>query len=108
MSTAYSNPQFLERWKLFSLAEQISHLGSEITRARAWEERGDRVQRDRALERALELIDITLALTPDVHELVIMRDVVIDMRSDSGHYICSLTFLENYCLPFALLARKNN
>lgn len=107
MSTVYSTPQFLERWKLLSLAERISHLGSEITRARSWEEKADRVQRDRALERALELIDTTLALTPATRELVIMRDVVTDMRNNTGYYTCSLTFLEEYCLPFALLARKN-
>lgn len=107
MSTVYSTPQFLERWKLFSLAEKISHLGSEITRARSWEEKSDRAQRDRALARALELLDITLALTPDARELAIMRQVVADIRNNTGLYACSLAFLEEYCLPFALLACRD-
>ncbi len=47
------------RWNTLSLAEQLAHVGSEVDRTiRAWEaHRSDRF--DHALERALELFDLT-------------------------------------------------
>jgi hypothetical protein len=48
------------RWNALTLAEQLANVGSEVDRAiRAWDgERRDRF--DRALDRALELLDLTI------------------------------------------------
>jgi len=43
-----------------SLAEQLGHVGSEVSRAVRWQSRNPDVAR-RALYRALELFDLTLA-----------------------------------------------
>jgi hypothetical protein len=48
------------RWRELTLAEQLANVGSEVDRAiRAWE--GQRLDRfNRALDRALELLDLTI------------------------------------------------
>ncbi len=47
------------RWHQLSLAEQLGNIGSEISRAARWSGRNDELSRG-ALERALELFDLTL------------------------------------------------
>lgn len=94
----------LEQWRQLSFEYQLGNIGSEITRARIWDEKGDNEQRNRALERALELIDLTLQDT-QAGEIKILRDVVQDKLAMKNAYDCPLDTLENYFLPFALLAR---
>lgn len=81
----------------------MGNIGSEITRARVWQEKGDASSRDRALQRALGLLDILLAQESNparVRELSGLRSFI---TAEPGE----LRQLENYCLPFALLSRKN-
>ena len=88
------------------IATQIGNIGSEITRARVWQEKGDSISRDKALERALGLIDAALSNQSRPacqRELVRLREFVMTIARDYS----LLNQLENYCLPFALLARKN-
>lgn len=49
----------LERWKNFSKHQQLLTIGSEFMRAKTWQGK-DREKLLSALERALELIDLTL------------------------------------------------
>ena len=48
------------RWARLSLAEQLANVGSEVGRLRRWRERDERLATG-AFERALELLDLTLA-----------------------------------------------
>ena len=48
-----------ERWGTFSLRDQYGHIAAELTRSRT--AAGDEALRRALLERALELIDLTLA-----------------------------------------------
>lgn len=85
------------------IAVQMGNIGSEITRARVWQEKGDIVSSQNALRRALGLVDSLLVQEKDparLRELSCLRDL---MTTESA----KLRELENYCLPFALLARKN-
>ncbi|MEK7164399.1 MAG: hypothetical protein AAB779_00470 [Patescibacteria group bacterium] len=85
------------------IATQMGNIGSEITRARVWQEKGDMSSRDRALRRALGLLDILLAQESNparVRELSCLRGLITTQPGE-------LRELEEYCLPFALLARKN-
>ena len=89
---------------------QIGNIGSEITRARVWEEKGDSASRDKALERALGLIDAVSSnqARPSLRrELACLREAMVITMAGSSGYLSLLQQLENYCLPFALLARKN-
>ncbi len=51
----------LERWQSFSKSQQLLMLGSEIVRAKVWQNQpSDKDKFLSAIERALELIDLTL------------------------------------------------
>ena len=98
------------RWFKFSLCEQMGHIGSEISRARIWEDKNDWKSRNHALERALELIDVTkddTRLYKRRRELCYLREFVADKYIDASVYHTSLKDLEKYCLDFSLLANKN-
>jgi len=58
MSEFVHGDGFRERWHTLSLAEQLGNVGSEVSRALKWRSRNPEISR-RALERALELIDLT-------------------------------------------------
>lgn len=49
------------RWFTFIFMKQMVHAGSKIERAIRWRERGNRDYARQAVERALELLDLTIA-----------------------------------------------
>ncbi len=49
------------RWHTFSLAEQLGNVGSEVSRAGRASELGREGRRASALDRALKLMDLTIA-----------------------------------------------
>ena len=48
------------RWEEMSLCEQMANIGSEVSLTIKWKEKNNPEQSQKAFERALELIDITL------------------------------------------------
>ena len=98
------------RWSKFSYFEQMGHIGSEVTRARIWQDRKDTASCHRCLERAFELVDLTIAdvrWQKRLKEICRFREVLADQYTASGAYQVSLTDLEHYCIDFALASRKN-
>ncbi len=100
------------RWRAFTLAEQLAHVGSEVDRAIvAWEaQRHDRF--DKALARALELFDLTAR---DDRWRGHRRREILRSREE----FCRLFFedqpppgaartLRDYFLRFAVLARRRS
>ena len=74
-----------------------------------WEDKKDLETRNRCLERAIELIDITKEDSKNyikLQELDYIRKIIAD-RYISRVYNTSLNDLEKYCLDFALVANKN-
>jgi len=59
------NPRHRElaagKWNLLSFAEQMANIGSEIERTISWKQKGRPEISSRAFERALELMDLTIA-----------------------------------------------
>lgn len=49
------------RWRTLSFFEQMANVGSEIERTIRWKEKGKPDVSNRAFERALELLDLTIA-----------------------------------------------
>jgi hypothetical protein len=49
------------KWKKLSLIEQMANIGSEVERAINWKNKNDEEYSRMAFERALELIDLTMA-----------------------------------------------
>lgn len=58
-----------DRWSRFSLTEQMANIGSEVLRAMKWKAKGNKGYSDAANNRALELIDLTIASRSSVSEL---------------------------------------
>ncbi len=93
------------RWVTLSIGEQLANIGSEVSRVIHWQEEGDNIEKEKALERALELLDLTLAdarLGRRTFELTRLREALCDVFLGANEYDIPLESLEDYFLPFAL------
>lgn len=98
-----------QRWHTFSLAQQLGHIGSEIARARHWEEKKDAGLSKKALERALELIDLTLDVPcrdSQRREVTLLREVVADWYAQTNVFDVSHEDLEKYCIELTLVSAR--
>lgn len=97
------------RWLEMTLSEQLGNVGSEIGRAVNWQKKGDGEHMKNALERGLELLDITIAdnrwAGPRRKELCRAREVVKDTFYGDNEYKDSPEALEKYFYQYALAAR---
>lgn len=96
-----------DRWQNLSLAEQWGNIGSEISRAQTWEKVNDSFSRNKALERALELLDYTLADKQHKHrlkEISRFREAVCDLIAGTHFYSLSPKDLIEICS--VLVTRK--
>ncbi|PIY96566.1 MAG: hypothetical protein COY66_03900 [Candidatus Kerfeldbacteria bacterium CG_4_10_14_0_8_um_filter_42_10] len=98
------------RWQKFSLPEQLANIGSEVNRFFHWKMSGDAENQNKALERALDLIDLTLK-TPlygtSLKELCRLREIIKDLFIGKKEYSFSPRSIQDYFLMFAVAARKN-
>ncbi len=98
------------RWLTFSLLEQLGNIGSEVGRAINWKNKANTEQMQRALDRGLELFDLTLAdkrlKYSELKEIARAREVVCDFLVGDNEYKSDEKFLNNYFMQFALAARS--
>ena len=98
-----------ERWATLSLAAQLGNIGSEVGRAARAREQHREERFEPALDRALELFDLTLA---DVRwrgrrrEIARAREVVCDFLVGDNVHGSTAESLDAYFLPFAVAARR--
>jgi hypothetical protein len=98
------------RWFQFSLAEQLANVGSEVSRALTWQQRGNAEHCRMAVERALELLDLTLMDTRHrgrLREIARVREVLADYFYADNCYGSSPANLRSYFDAFAFAARAN-
>jgi len=98
-----------ENWHNKPLAWQLGNIGSEILRAINREKSGDAAGRQNALERALELIDFSLSDKSHrgrLREIARLRELVAANFVNDNYYRIGLDDLQNYLLPYAVLARR--
>lgn len=98
-----------EKWQKLSFAEQMGNIGSEFSRARHWQESGDFTNRERALERMIELIDLTISdkrWRSRLFEILRLREVICDLLIKKGDYNISPKSLQEYFLFFGLKLPK--
>ncbi len=97
------------RWWELSIAEQLGHVGSEVSRAVRWTSRNPDVARG-ALFRALELLDLTLAdhrhrrSPARLREIARTREVVVDFFAGSNQYGSTAASLQKYFDAYAYAA----
>ena len=98
------------RWFELSLMEQLGNIGTEVARAARAKEVGNEGRRWNALNRALELFDLTVAderwRGPKRREICRAREVVCDFLVGDNAYGSSAESLDVYFLPFAVAARQ--
>jgi hypothetical protein len=97
------------RWYELTLAEQLGNVGSEVSRALSWRPRDPRIAQA-AFERALELMDLTLAdprhlrSVARLREIARTREVLVDFFAGSNEYSSTGPSLQRYFDAFAMAA----
>ena len=96
------------RWFKLSLVEQMANIGSEVERTISWKNKNNRDYSFMALERALELLDLTVEDIKNKHrlkELLRLREVLVDYFLFSNQFSSSDQLWRNYFYPFNFAAR---
>jgi len=95
------------RWQKLSLMEQLGNIGGEVSRARNWKGKDEKIFNG-AVERALELFDLTLQDSRWIgrlKEINRAREVFCDAILGGKEYKSALEDLDKYFLDFAIAAR---
>jgi hypothetical protein len=98
------------RWQTLTLMEQLGNVGSEVDRALRAREQGRPERLERALDRALELFDLT-ATDPRWNlarrrEILRAREQFCRVFFDSDAEADLSDYLKKYFLQFAVAARR--
>jgi len=91
------------RWREFSFMSQMANIGSEVERTINWKDK-DVQYSQRALDRAIELIDLTMADPKNckhLFEISRIREVLLDYFLCGNHYGYSDKVWQNYFYCFA-------
>ncbi len=97
------------RWSQMSLLEQMANIGSEVERALNWKAKNNVSFCQRAVDRALELLDLSLESTqgfPRLKELSRIREILVDYFFGNNQYHSSESSWRKYFLSFAVAVRK--
>lgn len=97
------------RWREFSLAQQLGNIGSEVNRAVCWKEKGDKKAAEKAAERVLELIDLTISddrWRDKLKEVLRLREVFCDYFFDLDRFDISSKMFTDYFIPFAMMSQR--
>lgn len=92
------------RWKELSFFDQMANIGSEVERALKWKDKNAE-DSQLAFERALELIDLTIADGKNrkrLRELTRIRENLVDYFVCGNNYSSSEESWRNYFYSFAL------
>jgi len=98
------------RWAEMPFCEQMANVGSEVSRALNWrkKEKGDLSRK--AVNRALELIDLAVASAkpyPRLKELLRIREALVDFFYGTNEFSSSEILWRKYFDHFSYAVRKN-
>ncbi len=100
-------------WQKLSLLNQLANIGSEVSRTRRWQKKDNKLF-EGAMERALELFDLTLEdprwrRRGALGEIARVRELFLYASlGEEKNYHTSLEDLDNYFNQFALAARRES
>lgn len=98
----------LGRWNKLTLVEQMANVGSEINRAISWRDKGNKEYSLAASDRALELLDFTLADNKNkgrLTEIARVREVLVDFFYGQNIYHSTSESWQKYFYAFNYAAR---
>ena len=99
------------RWNNMPFLEQMANIGSEVERALNWQAKRNDMYSQKAIERALELIDLSLdSITSPTRlkELARVREAIVDFFIGSNQFRSTGASWRAYFLPFAYAVRRNH
>jgi hypothetical protein len=99
------------RWSQLSLLEKMANIGSEVERALNWRVKKNTDYAQKAFERALELIDLTLDSDKNyahLKEVARMREAIVDYFFGVNQFVSSEDSWRNYFLPFTYASRRGH
>ena len=99
------------RWKQMKFPDQMANIRSEVERALNWRAKNNPEYSQRAFERALELLDLTLNCQKDFHrlrELARVREALADYFFGENEFKSTDQAWRKYFLPFNFLARRES
>ncbi len=98
------------RWNEMELFDQMANIGSEVERAIKWKNKRNQVYCVMAFDRALELLDLTIADKKNkkhLRELLRLREMLADYFIFSNEYHSGDQSWQNYFYSFNFAARAN-
>lgn len=105
----YQHKQLAEgRWKNIPFFAQMANIGSEVARALKWKDKANAEYSRLALERALELLDLTKEDQKNrkrLKELCRLKEILVD-AFDKNIYKSSAKLWEHYFGAFNYAANK--
>jgi hypothetical protein len=96
------------KWRQLSFAEQMANVGSEIERTISWKTKGRPDFSERAFERAIELIDLTIADDRNrarLRELCRVREILADCFAFDNIYRSTPESWQKYFRCFLVAVR---
>ncbi len=99
------------RWSQLSFLEQMANIGSEVERALNWRIKKNTDYAQKAFERAIELIDLTLDNDKNyahLKEITRMREAIVDYFFGENQFMSSENSWRSYFLPFTYASRRNH
>jgi hypothetical protein len=99
------------KWSKMSFAEQMANIGSEVERASMWRKKENNEYAYKAIERALELLDITIKESEGrgkMKELLRLRELIVDYFVFNNEYKSTNRDWNKYFYPFIYTSRINN
>ena len=93
------------RWQKMSLAEQMANIGSEISRALNWQKKGNTEYQQKAVDRALELLSLSLSAGHSLartRELARVYEAVVDYFYGDNQFGSDEGLWRRYFDPFVI------
>ncbi|MFH1593889.1 MAG: hypothetical protein ABID09_04255 [Candidatus Omnitrophota bacterium] len=98
------------RWDQLPFFAQMANIGSEVERALKWRAKDNAAYCQKAFERALELMDLSLDSAKSfsrLKELARLREAIVDYFSGANQFMSTEASWRKYFSCFTYAARRN-
>ncbi|MDI6785346.1 MAG: hypothetical protein QMD92_01415 [bacterium] len=96
------------KWFKLSFPVQMANIGSEVNRAISWKNKNNLKYSQKAFERSLELLSLTISDQKNkrrLRELTRLYEVLVDYFAFNNEYKSTNQSWQNYFLAFNYMAR---
>lgn len=97
-------------WPNHPIAYQMGNIGSEVSRALKWTAKNNQPRADKAIDRAIELFDFTIAANTNNHarltEILKAREEFCDYFFNNNSYHTDPLKMQKYYDGFAIMFRS--